>query len=133
MAPLAVAGELLGGLGLIVGLFTRVAAFGVMCVMVVAIATVHLHKGLLAEHGGFEYPLLLLATSLYFLVAGGGPVSLDAACAGGRTGGRSNGTRRWQRPPYVPETTPAREVTGRAAVRPVRPSRRSADPRLHRH
>src|SRR5678809_1169956 len=34
---LAVAGELLGGIGMIVGLFTPIAAFGIACVMAVAI------------------------------------------------------------------------------------------------
>jgi putative oxidoreductase len=135
LAPLAVAGELLGGLGLIVGLFTRLAAFGVMCVMAVAIATVHLQKGLLAQNGGFEYPLLILATSLFFLVAGGGPISLDAALH--RRSYRRSIERdpRWQRPPYVPEVPPvaARDVLDEPLFdrygRRVDPD----DPRLHRH
>ena len=42
MTYLAIAGELFGGLGLVVGLLTPVAAFGVACTMAVAIATVHL-------------------------------------------------------------------------------------------
>src|SRR5688572_3913941 len=58
-APLAIAAELLGGLGLIFGLGTRIAGFAVFCVMIVAIATVHLDHGLFAQGGGFEYPLVL--------------------------------------------------------------------------
>src|SRR5947207_12773511 len=37
---LAIAAELLGSLGVLFGLFTRVAAFGIACVMVVATLTV---------------------------------------------------------------------------------------------
>jgi Predicted membrane protein len=75
---LAVAGELLGGLGLIVGLLTPLAAFGVFCVMAVAILKVHLSNGLFAKDGGFEYPLTLAMVALYFIMRGGGPYSLDA-------------------------------------------------------
>lgn len=41
----AIAAEILGPLGLAVGLLTRVAAFGIACVMVVAIITVHWPHG----------------------------------------------------------------------------------------
>ena len=40
-AVLAIAAEFLGGLGLIVGLLTRVAAFGIFCNMVIAVAMIH--------------------------------------------------------------------------------------------
>lgn len=76
-APLAVAGELAGGVGLILGALTPVAAFGVLCVMLVAIFQVHLGNGLLAKNGGFEYPLTLAVISLFFIVRGGGPISVD--------------------------------------------------------
>lgn len=78
LAPLAVAGELGGGLGLALGLLTRLAAFGAACVMAVAIATVHITHGLFAQNNGFEYPLLLGMTALYFVLRGAGPVSIDA-------------------------------------------------------
>jgi putative oxidoreductase len=74
---LTIAGELFGGIGLALGLLTPIAAFGVACVMTVAIATVHLKHGLFAANGGFEYPLVLLASSLWFMAAGAGPWSLD--------------------------------------------------------
>src|SRR5262245_27622981 len=45
MVWLDIAGELLGGLGLVVGLLTPIAAFGVACTMVVAIGMVHLPHG----------------------------------------------------------------------------------------
>jgi putative oxidoreductase len=77
-AWLSIAGELLGGLGLIVGLLTPLAAFGIVAVMAVAISTVHFSNGLLAKNNGFEYPLTLLVVGLYFMVKGGGCISLDA-------------------------------------------------------
>ncbi len=40
-AFLAITAEFLGGIGLILGLLGRVAAFGITCNMLVAIATVH--------------------------------------------------------------------------------------------
>jgi putative oxidoreductase len=75
---LAIAAELLGGLGLIFGLLTRVAAFGVACVMTTAIVTVHLGNGLFAQNGGWEYPLTLLSVALFYLLRGPGPFSIDA-------------------------------------------------------
>jgi putative oxidoreductase len=77
-AYLAIAGELFGGLGLLVGLLTPVAALGVGCVMVVAIAMVHWSHGLMAQNNGFEYPLTLLVAAVFFVIHGGGPFSLDA-------------------------------------------------------
>jgi putative oxidoreductase len=74
---LAIAGELLGGLGLTVGLLTRVAAFGPMCAMLVAIIAAHLRHGLLAKNGGFEYPLILGLVALFFVAHGAGAFSLD--------------------------------------------------------
>ena len=75
---LAIAGELLGGLGLLLGLLTRIAALGPLCTMLVAILTVHVGHGLLAKNGGYEYPLVLLLVSAFFAVNGAGPWSLDA-------------------------------------------------------
>jgi putative oxidoreductase len=74
----ALAGELLGGIGLFVGLFTRVAAIGTLSTMAVAIGYVHFGHGLLAKNGGWEYPLVLGLSSLFFITHGAGPVSLDA-------------------------------------------------------
>jgi len=82
-AFLAVAAEFLGGLGLIVGLLGRVAAFGIMCNMTVAFATVHVHNGLFMNWTGnkpvegFEFHLLALALGLVLLVHGAGPFSID--------------------------------------------------------
>src|ERR1700758_4938914 len=41
LAFLAICAEFLGGLGLIVGFLSRIAAFGIFCNMLVAVAMVH--------------------------------------------------------------------------------------------
>jgi putative oxidoreductase len=51
-ALLAIAAEFLGPLGLAVGLLTRVAAFGIACVMLVAIVTVHWPHGFFINRYG---------------------------------------------------------------------------------
>jgi putative oxidoreductase len=91
-AYLAIAGELFGGLGLAFGLFTPVAALGVACVMIVAITQVHWPNGLMAQNGGFEYPLTLLVVAIYYVAHGAGPFSVDAAIA----------RRLHAAPPHVP-------------------------------
>jgi putative oxidoreductase len=78
---LATAGEFLGGLGLVVGLLTPIAAFGVFCTMTVAVLAVHIKNGLLASNNGCEYPLTLMVTAFYFMMKGAGPYSLDAIIA----------------------------------------------------
>ena len=63
LAFLAICAEFFGGLGLIVGLLGRVAAFGISMNMLVAIFTVHIHNGFFANWSGqqkgegFEYHL----------------------------------------------------------------------------
>jgi len=70
--------EFFGGLGLAVGLLTRVAALGLACVMAVAVFKVHWANGLFAQSGGFEYPLTLLAVNIALMIRGAGSISLDA-------------------------------------------------------
>jgi putative oxidoreductase len=74
---LAIGGEFFGGLGLIVGLLTPIAAFGVLCTMAVAIIKVHWPHGLMAADNGFEYPMTLFFIALFFIMNGAGPISLD--------------------------------------------------------
>jgi putative oxidoreductase len=85
LAFLAIAAEFFGGMGLVVGLLSRVAALGIVVNMVVAVLTVHLPNGLFmnwtgAQKGeGFEYHLLAIAIGIAILVRGGGAVSMDRA------------------------------------------------------
>ncbi len=86
-AFLAIIAEFFGALGLIVGLFTRVAALGIMSVMLVAVPMLH------AKHGffmnwfgnqageGFEYHLLVIAMAAALIIRGGGTWSADKALA----------------------------------------------------
>ena len=74
LVPIA---EFFGGLGVLVGLLTPVAAFGIFCVMVTAVFHVHLSAGFFAPKG-FEYPLTLGLVALSLMVTGAGPWSLDA-------------------------------------------------------
>ena len=82
-AVLAIAAEFLGGLGLILGLLTRVAAFGPFCNMIVAVAMIHHNFGFFmnwtgAQKGeGYEYHLLLLAASTFLMIRGAGAASVD--------------------------------------------------------
>ena len=76
-AALAMTAETLGGLLLLTGFYTRLAALPVAFTMLVAIAQVHLHHGFFAQGGGFEYPLTLLVANLAFVIGGGGAFALD--------------------------------------------------------
>ena len=84
-AFLAIAAEFFGGLGLIVGLLSRIAAFGITVNMLVAIFMVHLPNGLFMnwtgqqQGEGFEYHLLVLAITVALMIRGGGAFSLDRA------------------------------------------------------
>jgi putative oxidoreductase len=86
-AFLAIAAEFFGGIGLILGLLTRVSAFGISVNMVVAIATVHSSFGFFmnwsgAQKGeGFEYHLLVLAMTAFLMIRGAGAFSVDRAIA----------------------------------------------------
>jgi putative oxidoreductase len=83
LAFLAIAAEFFGGLGLIFGLFTRVAAFGIFFNMLVAVAIVHHQFGFFmnwtgAQKGeGYEYHLLILATTVFLMIRGAGAASID--------------------------------------------------------
>jgi putative oxidoreductase len=82
-AFLAIAAEFFGSLGLITGLLTRVAAFGITVNMLVAIFMVHLPNGFFMNWSGkqagegFEYHLLVLAITIVLMIKGGGRWSVD--------------------------------------------------------
>jgi putative oxidoreductase len=68
-----------GGLLLALGLLTPLAAAGITAVMVAAIWTAHLSKGVWNSNGGFEYPLTLIAAVVALAGVGAGNWSLDNA------------------------------------------------------
>ena len=88
LALLAIAAEFFGPLGLAFGFLTRIAAFGIACVMLVAIVAVHWSHGFFMNwYGnqkaeGFEYHLLMLGIAIALIIVGAGAWSLDSALAG---------------------------------------------------
>jgi putative oxidoreductase len=80
---LAIAAEFAGGLALIAGLGTRVAAFGIGATMAVAVLLVHGGNGFFMNWAGnqkgegFEYHILAIAMSLALILGGAGRWSLD--------------------------------------------------------
>lgn len=87
-AFLAICAEFLGGIGLILGALTRIAALGIASNMLVAILMVHSHIGFFMnwtgqqKGEGFEYHLLAIAIAIVLMVKGSGPLSVDRALAG---------------------------------------------------
>ena len=83
----AAAGEFLGGLGLLVGGLTRIAAFGVGCTMAVAGVMRHMVPGygfVMNYHGtlpfateGYEFHAVAVGISLTLMFVGAGSFSLD--------------------------------------------------------
>jgi putative oxidoreductase len=77
--------EFLGGLGLMVGFLSRLAAVGILAAMLGAISMVHYAYGLFMnwtgeqKGNGFEYHLLAIALALVVIIKGGGALSVDHA------------------------------------------------------
>jgi len=75
--------EFFGGLGLIVGLLTRIPALGIGVEMIGAVLMVHLPNGFFMnwtgnqKGEGFEYHLLVIAIAVTLLIRGGGAFSAD--------------------------------------------------------
>jgi len=69
--------EVVGGVCLIAGLFTRFVAAVLAIEMLIALLFVHLPKGYAAGAGGYEYVLLIGAVCFVFAIRGGGPYSVD--------------------------------------------------------
>jgi putative oxidoreductase len=70
--------ELLAGLFLIAGLWSRLSAAFIGIIMLVAIFKVHLSGGFFAANGGFEYPLLILVCCISIILGNGGKLQLTA-------------------------------------------------------
>ncbi|MFO1519928.1 MAG: DoxX family protein [bacterium] len=70
--------ELLGGIALILGFLTRLAAIPLGITMIVAILTAH-------KDGDFYYPLVILAACISLVDVGPGIFSLDRALSSGKS------------------------------------------------
>jgi putative oxidoreductase len=85
VAFLIICTEFFGGLGLIFGLLTRIAALGIAGLMIGAIFMVHLPNGFFMNWAsnqkgeGIEYHLLVLAMAAALLLRGAGAFSVDRA------------------------------------------------------
>lgn len=85
VAFLIICTEFFGGLGLIVGLLTRIPALGIGVEMIGAVLMVHLPNGFFMnwtgnqKGEGFEYHLLVIAIAVTLLIRGGGAFSADRA------------------------------------------------------
>lgn len=70
-------GELLGGVALAAGFLTRLAACGIIAIMVGAIATFHWENGFDISNRGFEYNVVIIAMCLCLVLGGAGPLAVD--------------------------------------------------------
>ena len=88
LAFLAICAEFFGGLGLILGLLSRIAALGITVNMLFAIAKVHSGNGFFMNWSGqqkgegFEYHLLAIALAVVVMIKGSGAFSIDRAIEG---------------------------------------------------
>jgi putative oxidoreductase len=86
-ALLAFAAEFLGSIGLVFGFMTRLAAFGIFCVMAVAVKMLHWQHGFFMnwfgqqKGEGFEYHLLVMAIAAALMIRGAGAYSVDGVLA----------------------------------------------------
>jgi putative oxidoreductase len=84
-ALLAIMAEFLGSWGLITGLLTRVAAFGIAVDMAVAVYMLHWQNGFFMnwfgnqKGEGFEFHILAIAIAIALMIRGGGLWSVDRA------------------------------------------------------
>jgi putative oxidoreductase len=80
---LVILAEFFGSLSLITGVLGRLGAFGILCVMVGAVVTVHLPNGFFMnwmgnqKGEGFEYHILAIGMAIAILVKGSGAFSVD--------------------------------------------------------
>jgi putative oxidoreductase len=91
LAALVIISEFFGSIALVLGLFSRAAAVGVISVMIGAILTVHLPNGFFMNWTGqqagegFEYHLLAIGMALAILIQGSGRYSIDRILARDRS------------------------------------------------
>src|SRR5436190_20352671 len=67
--------EVFGGVGAILGFWTRPAAIAVIATQAVAVAKVHAKNGFDTTKGGYEFNLALIAIATALLIAGPGAIS----------------------------------------------------------
>jgi putative oxidoreductase len=86
LAYVSATAEFLGGILVLLGLFTRCAALAILINMSVAISKVHWKNGFI-KPGGVEFPLALAAIALALIFFGSGPIGLDRLLGRGSSRG----------------------------------------------
>ena len=87
---LLIMAEFLGSLGLILGFFTRIAAFSIAVDMTVAAITVTSKFGMFINWAGkqkgegMEFQFLMIAMALAIMISGAGALSVDRALSRGK-------------------------------------------------
>ncbi|MBZ5566270.1 MAG: DoxX family protein [Acidobacteriia bacterium] len=81
MAYLSAAAEFGGGILVLLGVLTRLAALAITIDLLVAIVKVHAKAGLRGP-GGFEFPLSVVVIAFALIFFGAGPISLDSIFSG---------------------------------------------------
>jgi putative oxidoreductase len=87
VAFLVILVEFFGGLGLLVGFLSRIAALGIILEMVGAVLMIHRHFGFFMNWSGtqggegYEYHIVIVAAALAILIRGSGALSIDGRLA----------------------------------------------------
>ncbi len=69
--------ETVGGICIIIGLFTRFFAAALAIELLIGLLAVHLKAGFSVSNGGYEFILLLGIVMFAIAIRGGGPYSID--------------------------------------------------------
>jgi putative oxidoreductase len=70
-------GEFVGGLAILAGFLTPLAALGIIIIMAGAIVTVHGKNGFSMGNGGYEYNFVLISMCLALIANGPGAFAVD--------------------------------------------------------
>jgi len=76
LAYVSAVAEFFGGIAVLVGLFTRLAAFAITIDLGVAVWKINWKDGLLGDHG-YQLPLALAAIAFALIFFDAGPIALD--------------------------------------------------------
>ncbi|SDU96668.1 Uncharacterized membrane protein YphA, DoxX/SURF4 family [Microlunatus sagamiharensis] len=85
--------ELVGGLAMVVGLFTVVVGIAYAAAMALAVYLVHLPHGFFVADNGYEFAALTGVVALVLAVTGAGKISLDRALFGAKRRRRAREAR----------------------------------------